>query len=226
MLARQGADVAISDRPGISLAETEQQARAFGHRVFPFEMDVRDTAQLDAGRTSVRNELGAIGVLVNNAGINRPAPGLELTETEWDDHFDINVRSGFFLAQKIVPEMIEQRWGRVIWISSQSGLVGFPGQPAYCSSKGAVVQLVRTLGLEWAKYGITVNSVAPTFVETDLTRERLRRPEFLRFVLNKIPAGQLATVEDVAAAVAFLASEEARMVNCHALSVDGGWTAW
>jgi NAD(P)-dependent dehydrogenase (short-subunit alcohol dehydrogenase family) len=82
------------------------------------------------------------------------------------------------------------------------------------------------LGVEWAKFGVTVNSVAPTFVETDLTRERLNRPEFLRYVLNKIPIGELAKVEDVAAAVAYLASDEARMVNCHQLSVDGGWTAW
>jgi NAD(P)-dependent dehydrogenase (short-subunit alcohol dehydrogenase family) len=187
---------------------------------------VRDGAQLTAGAAAVRNELGAVEILVNNAGINRPAPGLDLTETEWDDHFDTNARGGFFLAQKLAPEMIERRWGRVIWISSQSGLVGVPGQPAYCSSKGAVVQLVRTLGVEWAKFGVTVNSVAPTFVETDLTRERLHRPEFLRFVLNKIPIGELAKVEDVAAAVAYLASDEARMVNCHQLSVDGGWTAW
>lgn len=88
------------------------------------------------------------------------------------------------------------------------------------------MQLVRTLGLEWAKYGLTVNSVAPTFIETNLTRKRLQDPEFLRFVLGKIPAGRLADVEDVAAAVLFLASEEARMINCHTLTVDGGWTAW
>jgi len=226
MLARQGADVAISDRPGVALNETAEQLQTYGHRVFSFAMDVRDGTQLTAGAKAVRNELGPVEILVNNAGINRPAPGLELTEPEWDDHFDTNARGGFFLAQKLVPQMIERRWGRMIWISSQAGLVGVPGQPAYCSSKGAVVQLVRTLGVEWAKFGITVNSVAPTFVETDLTRERLHRPEFLRFVLNKIPAGELAKVEDVAAAVAYLASNEARMVNCHQLCVDGGWTAW
>ena len=117
-------------------------------------------------------------------------------------------------------------WGRIIWISSQSGLVGIPGQPVYCSTKGAVIQLVRTLGVEWARSGITVNSVAPTFVETNLTRRRLQQPEFRAFVLNKIPAGKLAEVGHVAAAAAYLASDEAAMVNCHTLCVDGGWTAW
>ena len=130
------------------------------------------------------------------------------------------------MAQAVAHSMIEKRWGRIIFISSQSGLVGIPGQPIYCSSKGAVIQLVRTLGVEWSKYGITVNSVAPTFIETNLTRKRLQNPAFLKFVLGKIPAGKLATPEDVGAAVVYLASEEAGMVNCTTLSVDGGWTAW
>jgi|tagenome__1003787_1003787.scaffolds.fasta_scaffold19618174_2 gluconate 5-dehydrogenase len=100
MLARQGADVAISDRPGVALNETAEQLRTYGHRVFSFAMDVRDGTQLAAGAAAVRNELGAIEILVNNAGINRPAPGLELTEPEWDDHFDTNARGGFFLRSK------------------------------------------------------------------------------------------------------------------------------
>jgi NAD(P)-dependent dehydrogenase (short-subunit alcohol dehydrogenase family) len=106
------------------------------------------------------------------------------------------------------------------------GLVGLPGQPVYCITKGAVIQAVRCLGLEWAKHGITVNTVAPTYVETDQTRQRLQDPEFRRFVLGKIPSGRLALPEEIASAVAFLASEEASMVNCHVLRVDGGWTAW
>jgi NAD(P)-dependent dehydrogenase (short-subunit alcohol dehydrogenase family) len=155
-----------------------------------------------------------------------PAPGLETTEENWEDHFRTNVRGGFFVAKKVARTMMEQGWGRVIWISSQSGLVAIPGQPMYCSTKGAVIQAVRTLGVEWARHGITVNSVAPTFVETNMTRKRLHDPEFLKFTLGKIPAGRLATGEDVAAAVVFLASEQAGMVNCHILRVDGGWTAW
>jgi 2-deoxy-D-gluconate 3-dehydrogenase len=89
-----------------------------------------------------------------------------------------------------------------------------------------VIQLVRTLGVEWAKHGITVNSIAPTFVETNLTRQRLQNPEFRQFVLNKIPCGQLATPQQIAAAAVYLASDEASMVNCETHCVDGGWTAW
>lgn len=225
-LARQGASVIISDKPGASLDRTRREVTAFTDRVFELELDVRSKDDIKNAAEAGSKQFGGIDILVNNAGINHPAPGLEITEDEWDDHFAINVKGGMFLAQALAPSMIERQWGRVIWITSQSGLVGVPGQPAYCASKGAGVQLVRTLGVEWARYGITVNSVAPTFVETDLTRERLKRPEFLEYVLNKLPARKLAEPQDVAAAVAFLASEEARMINCHTLSVDGGWTAW
>ena len=225
-LARQGAAVAISDIPGENLDRTAEEARRHGRRVFAFGMDVRLIDQLAAGVATVKEAFGRVDILVNNAGINRPASGLEVTEENWDDHFSTNLKGGFFLAQKVAPQMIAQQWGRIIWVSSQSGLVGIPGQPVYCSTKGGIIQVVRTLGLEWARHGITVNSVAPTFVETNMTRKRLQNPEFLKFVLGKIPVGRLATAEEVAAAAVFLASEEAAMVNCHTLSVDGGWTAW
>jgi len=225
-LARQGADVAISDLPGQSLEETAEGIRTCGRKVFALDLDVRDVQQSRKSISAVNAALGRVDILLDNAGINRPTAGLEVTEENWDDHFRTNVKGGFFLAQQVAPQMIQRRWGRIIFVSSQSGLIGIPGQPVYCSTKGAVIQLVRALGVEWAKHGITVNSVAPTFVETNLTRERLRNPEFLRFVLGRIPCGRLAEVEHVAAAAVFLASEEAAMVNCHTLCVDGGWTAW
>ena len=225
-LARSGADAAISDKPGESLDETAARAREYGHKVLAVDIDVRQMAQIRDGVAAVEKELGRIDILVNNAGINRPTPALDVTEDNWDDHFNTNVRGGFFMAQAVAPGMIARGWGRVVFISSQSGLIGIPGQPVYCSSKGAVIQLTRTLGVEWAKHGITVNTVAPTFVETNLTRERLANPEFRKFVLGKIPSGKLATPEDVAAAVVYLASEEAGTVNSAVLSVDGGWAAW
>jgi NAD(P)-dependent dehydrogenase (short-subunit alcohol dehydrogenase family) len=224
-LAGQGATVVLADLPAARMEETRAKAAACGGQVLALVMDVRDLAQIRSTTESVLQELGRIDILVNNVGINRPAGGLDVSPEEWEDHFAANTRGGFFLAQAVAPAMIRNRWGRIIFISSQSGLVGFAGQPVYCATKGAVIQIVRSLALEWATHGITVNSVAPTFVETDLTRKRLENPEFRSFVLDKIPAGRLALPEEVAAAVAYLASGEAAMVNGATLSVDGGWTA-
>jgi 2-deoxy-D-gluconate 3-dehydrogenase len=225
-LAENGADVAISDKPTEALSETESLITPSGRSILKVSMDVRDIGQIEDGIRYVESSFGRIDVLVNNAGINRPTAAMDVTSDNWDDHFNSNVRGAFFVAQAAAKGMMDRRWGRIIFISSQSGLVGIPGQPVYCATKGAMIQLVRVLGVEWAKFGITVNSIAPTFVETNLTRERLKNPEFLRFVLGKIPAGRLAEAQHIAAAAVYLASEEASMVNCETHCVDGGWTAW
>jgi NAD(P)-dependent dehydrogenase (short-subunit alcohol dehydrogenase family) len=225
-LAASGARVAISDKPGVSLDETTALCAAQGCPPLALAMDVRDLEQIRHGVATVEEAFGRVDILVNNAGINRPTPTVQVDQANWDDHLNTNVRGGFFCAQAVAPKMIEQRYGRIIFISSQSGLVGIPGQSVYCASKGALVNLARALGVEWARYGITVNTVAPTFVETNLTRQRLQNPQFRAYVLGKIPKGELATREDVAAAVVFLASAEAGMINCATLPVDGGWSAW
>jgi NAD(P)-dependent dehydrogenase (short-subunit alcohol dehydrogenase family) len=225
-LASSGADIAITDKSLNTLAETESQILAQGRRVFKAAIDVRDVEQIRYGVAEIERSFGPVSILINNAGINRPAPGDRATVDEWDDHFNTNVRGGFFLAQAVSSGMRIRGWGRIIFISSQSGLVGIPGQPIYCATKGAVIQLARSLGLEWAKDGITVNSIAPTFVETNLTRKRLSDPEFRNFVISKIPKGTLAEPAQIGAAAVYLASEEAAMVNCETHCVDGGWTAW
>ena len=225
LLAQAGAKVAVSDKTGVSLGKTAALCADCGQRSFAVEMDVCNLDQIRQSVAAVESEFGRVDILVNNAGISRPTPGLEVDQDNWDDHFNTNVRGGFFCAQAVVPKMIEQQFGRIIFISSQSGLIGVPGQSAYCASKGAVINLVRSLEVEWAKYGVTVNSVAPTFVETNLTRKRLQDPKFRDFVLGKIPKGELATPEDVGWAVVYRASDEAGMVNCVNLPVDGGLTA-
>ena len=225
-LARNGASVAISDKNVELLSETEALLESIPVQVVKVGIDVRNLSQIRAGIELVEKTFGRIDILVNNGGINHPAKGTEVTVENWEEHFDTNVRGGFFAAQAAVRGMMTRSWGRIIFVSSQSGVIGIPGQPVYCATKGAVIQLVKALGLEWAKYGITVNSIAPTFVETNLTRDRLKNPEFLKFVLGKIPCGKLATPEHVAAAAVYLASEEAAMVNCETHLVDGGWTAW
>jgi len=189
-LTQAGARVAVSDKPGISLEQTAALCADCGHRSFAIEMDVRDLDQIRESVAAVESEFGHVDILVNNAGINRPTPGLKVDLANWDDHFNTNVRGGFFCAQAVAPKMIEQKFGRIIFMSSQSGLVGIPGQPIYCASKGAVINLVRTLGVEWAKHGITVNSVAPTFVETNFScwarspRVNLRHQKILGGLLS------------------------------------------
>jgi NAD(P)-dependent dehydrogenase (short-subunit alcohol dehydrogenase family) len=225
-LAAHGAHVAVSDRPGVSTDDTAGGVRAHGVQAWQVDLDVTAVEQVRAAMDDILEHFGRVDIVVNNAGINRPVPGLEVSPELWDEHFAVNVKGGFFVAQAAAPHMIARGWGRIIFISSQSGLVGIPGQPVYCSSKGAIINLVRTLGVEWARHGLTVNAVAPTFVETNLTRKRLQDPEFREYVLRQIPGGKLAQPDDVAAAVVYLASEQAGMVTGTTLSVDGGWTAW
>ncbi len=225
-LAQAGCAVAVTDKADVPLDTTMALCAPFGTKVIGETMDVRDLDQIRATVASIGSRLGRVDILVNNAGINRPTPAVEVSIENWEDHFNTIVRGGFFCAQAVAPAMMEQHFGRIIFISSQSGLIGIPGQAVYCAAKGALVNMVRSLGVEWAKTGITVNTIAPTFIETNLTRERLKKPEFRSFVLGKIPKGELSVPDDVAYAAVYLASEEAAMVNCFTLSVDGGWTAW
>lgn len=169
-------------------------------------------------------EMERIDVLVNCAGINRVQLAEDVTEENWDAVHNINLKALFFICQAVGREMIKHRRGKIINISSQAGSVAIPFRSAYCSSKGGVDQLTRVLALEWSKYNINVNAVAPTFVETEMTIKMFDDPEFKKFVLDSIPLGRMANPEEVAYPVLFLATEYADMITGHVLLVDGGWT--
>jgi len=189
------------------------------------ELDVRDVDRVRAGVDAAVERLGRLDVLVNNAGVGTNHDALDATEAEWDEVLAVNLKGLFFCCQAAGRHMVERGYGRIVNMSSQAGSVGILRHAAYCASKGGVEQLTRVLALEWGPRGVTVNAVAPTFIRTPGTAERLDRPEFLADVLSRIPVGRVGGPMDVAGAVVFLASPAAALVNGAVLAVDGGWTA-
>jgi NAD(P)-dependent dehydrogenase (short-subunit alcohol dehydrogenase family) len=189
------------------------------------KLDLRDVASIRAAvdETVVRH--GKLDVLVNNAGVGTNHDALDATEDEWDELMGVNLRGLFFACQAAGRHMVDRGYGRIVNMSSQAGHVGIRRHAAYSASKGGVELLTKVLALEWGPHGVTVNTVAPTFVRTPGTAERLDRPEFLRDVVSRIPVGRVGTTGEVAAAVIFLASRNASLVNGTSVVVDGGWTA-
>ncbi len=167
-----------------------------------------------------------LSILVNNAGANRPQPFVEVDTESLDFVLDLNVRAAFRVAQAAAQAMLRTEGpGAIINMSSQMGHVGSPNRSVYCMTKHAVEGLTKAMAVELAPHGIRVNTVAPTFVETPMTKPMLDNPTFRDFVFGMIPMGKLATLDDIVAAVMYLASPASGMVTGHSLRVDGGWTA-
>jgi NAD(P)-dependent dehydrogenase (short-subunit alcohol dehydrogenase family) len=170
--------------------------------------------------------IDGLSILVNNAGANRPQPFAEVDAAALDFVLNLNVRAAFRVAQAATRAMLAQKIrGSIVHMSSQMGHVGSPGRTVYCMTKHAIEGLCKAMAVELAPRGIRVNSVAPTFVETPLTKPMLDKPEFRKFVLGMIPMGELASIDNVVAAVMYLVSPGASIVTGHSLRVDGGWTA-
>jgi 2-deoxy-D-gluconate 3-dehydrogenase len=168
---------------------------------------------------------GHIDILVNNAGINIPQWAVDVTEEAWDDILDTNLKGLFFCAQAVGKVMIQQRKGKIINISSQTGTVAIPERAAYCSSKGGVNLLTKVLAVEWAQYNINVNAIAPTFIETPFSKPMFENTGFREYVLENIPLGRIGQPQDVVGGLIYLASEASNLVTGHILLIDGGWTA-
>ncbi len=232
-LVAQGAAVAVADlasrRPHMAELVSRLQARGPG-RAVGVDLDVRDPASIRAAVHETVTRLGGLDIGVCNAGVNVRKPSLEVTEEDWDTVVDVNLRGVFFTAQAVAARLVERddRGGKLVLIASIMGLVGSPfgHAAAYCASKAGVVNLARTLAVEWAPYNISVNAVAPTYAPTPLTEGLFSDESRLQAVLQRTPMGKLASPESVADAVTFLASPRAEMITGVTLPVDGGWTAW
>lgn len=224
-LAESGATVAAVARDAALLDGVVDEIGGAGGLAVAVTIDVADVGSIRTGFASIRDQLGRVDVLVNNAGLGANHRAEDVTESDWDDMMDVNLKGLFFCAQAAGRVMLEQGAGSIVNMSSQAGLVGIRDHVVYSASKGGVNLLTKVLALEWSGRGVTVNAVAPTFVYTPGTADRLDDPAYLAEVVDRIPIGRVGTINDVAAAVLYLASPAASMVTGHVLTVDGGWTA-
>ena len=225
-LAEVGATVVVIDigetSPVDSLAE---EIRAMGGQSLAVLADVSQAQDVARLVETIVSTFGKVDILVNNAGISRDQLIIRMSDEDWDKVLSVNLRSVFLCARAVLRHMIKQRWGRIISIASIVGLVGNPGQANYASAKAGIIGLTRTIAKEVASRGITANAIAPGFIDTEMTQ--WLEEDWKQQLKKQIPVGYFGSPRDVAEAVAFLASEEARYITGQVLSVDGGMAgAW
>ena len=225
-LAGAGADLTLHARNLDELKEVQAIIEGQGRRAEIFHTDVLDKATIDRSVAATLEAFGHIDILVNNAGVNVRKPVLELTLEEWDLVINTNLRGYFLMAQAVVPHMLSQGRGKVINMASIFGQVGLPHQLAYASSKGGVLQLTKVMALEWAKQGVQVNAIAPTYFETPLVAQLRNDPEMYQFIKDRTPMGRWGQPEELAGIVIFLASRASDFITGQAIFIDGGWTIW
>ncbi|OUM99621.1 MAG: 2-deoxy-D-gluconate 3-dehydrogenase [Paenibacillaceae bacterium ZCTH02-B3] len=225
-LAQAGADVAVVARSEKELAEVADEIGRLGRNVLAVSMDLFQVRDIPEKVDAIHRHFGKIDILVNNAGMNIAKPAMEVTEEDWDKVLDLNLKSAFFMSQAVARHMIPRNRGKIVNMSSQMAFVGYYKRAAYCSSKGGLSQMTKALAIEWAKHRINVNAIAPTFIETPMTRPMFEDKSFLEDVLSRIPLGRLGTESDLFGAVIYLSSDASDLVTGHTLTVDGGWTVW
>ena len=228
-LAQAGATVAVSDMPSrMDLTRgTQAQIEASGRSSAAYPLDVLNLDNIGEAVNQVVSDFGRLDILVNNAGVRVRRPALEVTEADWDEVIDTNLKGVFFCAQAAAKIMIGQGGGRIINISSQLALVAREDRVAYCSSKAGVANMTRALALEWARYGITVNAIGPGPTETPglLDADTRSDDELQRDLAAHMPLGRRMQPEELVGAAVYLASPSASATTGHLLIVDGGWTA-
>ena len=224
-LARAGANLALVARSESTLIEAQREIQAIGAQAEIFPCDLNETENIPDLVAAVGASYGQIDILVNNAGTTHRDDAVDFPEDRWDDVVRVNLKSVWLLSQQVGREMTERGSGKIVNIASLLSFSGGIRASAYAASKGGVAQLTKALANEWASKGVNVNAIAPGYIKTDMASALLNDPVRVAELMNRIPAGQFGTPDDIAGAAVFLASEAASYVHGHILTVDGGWMA-
>ena len=218
--ANEGADVVVVSRTQENSEKVAAEIHALGRQAWAFAVDVADAATVNAAAKNILAATTKVDLLVNNAGVTRDGLLMRMSDADWDTVLDTNLKGAFLVTKAFSRAMIKARTGRIINISSVIGLIGNAGQSNYAASKAGLIGFTQSCAREFAGRGITVNAIAPGFIETDMTAEL---NETLRAeILKKIPLGSLGQAEDIAAAALYLAGASGRYVTGQVLTVDGG----
>jgi NAD(P)-dependent dehydrogenase (short-subunit alcohol dehydrogenase family) len=227
-LAQAGADVALGLRDRTADDGVVAEIAALGRKALPLQMDARDLTQTYGAIDDAIAKLGGIDILVNNVGGGEAqGPVEDFTEAEFDDMVALNVKSAFFISQRVGKQMIaRKKGGRIVNMSSQDAFIALPTEAIYCACKAAVSHMTKCFAVEWGKHEITVNAVAPTFIRTPGTAQMLSDPAFNADVIERIAAlHRIGEPREVSGAVVFLSSPAASLITGQTLLIDGGWTA-
>lgn len=223
--AELGANVIIIGRDNNALNQTLDILNRYDGNHNAFSLDITKLNKVSETVEQIIAIYKSIDILVNNAGINISKPAFEIEEEDWDKVLELNLKSLFFISKFFGRYMAEEKGGKIINVASQVGFVGYHNRAPYSSSKGGVIQLTKSLAIEWAKYNINVNAIAPTFVETKLTEEMFKDKKFKEDVLNRVLFHKLPKLDDITGAILYLSSNLSNFITGETIKIDGGWTA-